>query len=68
MMSPAPASHPDDALPWTSGVKFERPNPPEIKFGFRANDDTQIDASELPTVVDLVDSIVQRFATLTGPL
>ena len=47
-MSPEPASHPDDALLWKSGIKFERPDPPEIKFGFRANDGTQIDAGELP--------------------
>ena len=46
---------------------MERPDPPKLSFGFRANDGTQIDAGELPGAIDLVESIVQRFATLTGP-
>jgi hypothetical protein len=45
---PNPASHLDDALPWNSGVQFDRPAPPEISFAFRANDGTQIDAAEFP--------------------
>ena len=44
-----------------------RPDPPQISFGFRANDGTQIDASELPAVIDLVESIARRFAVLPGP-
>jgi hypothetical protein len=67
MLSPKPASHPDEALQWNTGIKFERPVPPTIKFGFRANDDTQIDAGELPEAIDLVESIVERFAELEGP-
>lgn len=66
-ISPSFTSHPDDVFTWKSGIQFERPDPPEILFGFRANDGTQIDAAELPTVIDLVESIVQRFATLPGP-
>jgi len=38
-----------------------------MKFGFRANDDTEIDARELPRVIDLVESIAERFTTLQGP-
>jgi hypothetical protein len=49
------------------GVQFDRPAPPEISFGFRANDGTQIDAAEFPTVIDLVESIAQRFAALPRP-
>jgi hypothetical protein len=49
------------------GIQLERPDPPKIKFGFRANDGTQIDAAELPTVIALAQSIVQRFAVLPGP-
>jgi hypothetical protein len=66
-VQPDPAPHHDDVLTWKSGVQFERPDPPQISFGFRANDGTQIDAAELPTVIDLAESIVQRFATLLGP-
>ena len=46
---------------------MERPDPPKLSFGFRANDGIQIEAGELPGAIDLVESIVQRFATLTGP-
>jgi hypothetical protein len=66
-VQPDPAPYHDSALTWQSGVEFDRPDPPKLSFGFRANDGTQIDASELPTVIDLVESIVQRFATLPGP-
>jgi hypothetical protein len=66
-VAPNPAAHPDDVLLWTSGVQLERPDPPQVSFGFRANDGTQIDAGELPTAIDLAESIVQRFATLPGP-
>jgi hypothetical protein len=61
------AQAPDDVFTWASGVQLERPDPPKIKFGFRANDDTQIDAAELPRVIDLVESITQRFAALPCP-
>lgn len=66
-ISPAAASHPDDMLLWTSGVELDRPDPPDIMFGFRANDGTQIDVGELPAAIDLVESILDRFATLEGP-
>jgi hypothetical protein len=54
-------------LKWTSGVQFERPDPPELSFGFRANDGTHVDVRELPTAIDLVESIVNRFARLAAP-
>ena len=66
-ISPAAASHPDDMLLWTSGVELDRPDPPDIMFGFRANDGTQIDVGELPAAIDLVESILDRFAALQGP-
>ena len=43
--------HHGDALTMGLRVQLERPDPPEISFGFRANDGTQIEASELPTVI-----------------
>ncbi len=64
---PDPAPYPDAVLKWTSGVRFDRPNPPELSFGFRANDDTHIDSRELPTAIELVASILDRFDGLTGP-
>ncbi len=42
-------------------------HPAYCKFGFRANDGTEINTRELPTVIDLVESIVKRFAVLPGP-
>ncbi|KZS71655.1 hypothetical protein A4G26_06525 [Mycobacterium kansasii] len=62
-----PHHHPDDTYTWASGIQLEKPAPPELKFGFRANDGTEINTRELPTVIDLVESIVQRFAVLPGP-
>ena len=66
-VQPNPAPYHDSALTWNSGVQFERPEPPKLLFGFRANDGTQIDVGELPGAIYLVESIVQRFAALTGP-
>ena len=66
-VQPDPAPDPDAALTWNAGVDFERPDPPELSFGFRANDGTEIDARELPAAIDVVESILDRFATLTGP-
>jgi hypothetical protein len=66
-VGPVPERHPDDVFTWASGIQLERPDPPKIKFGFRANDGKQIDAAELPTVIALAQSIVQRFAVLPGP-
>ena len=63
----SPHHHPDDTYLWASGIKLQKPDPPELKFGFRANDGTEIDARELPTVIALVESISHRFAMLTGP-
>lgn len=62
-----PGNHPDDTYIWESGIQLEKPDPPELKFGFRANDGTEINTRELPTVIDLVESIVKRFAVLPGP-
>jgi hypothetical protein len=67
MVQPEFAPHPDDAYTWATGIRFDRPEPPLISFGFRANDGTQIDASELPAVIERVESIAQRFALLPGP-
>lgn len=58
---------PDDTYIWASGIQLEKPDSPELKFGFRANDGTEINTSELPRVIDLVESIVQRSAVLPGP-
>ena len=66
-VAPNFARHPDTAYTWKSGIEFERPEPPKLSFGFRANDGAQIDAGELPGAIDLVESILQRFATLAGP-
>jgi hypothetical protein len=66
-VQPDPAPYPDAALTWNAGVDFERPDPPKLSFGFRANDGTEIDARELPAAIDVVESILDRFATLTGP-
>jgi hypothetical protein len=66
-VQPNPAPYHDSVLTWKSGVQFERPEPPKLSFGFRANDGTQIDAAELPRAIDLVESIVQRFAAMPGP-
>ncbi|WP_343577712.1 hypothetical protein [Mycobacterium sp.] len=66
-VQPDPAPYHDSALTWQSGVEFERPDPPKLSFGFRANDGTQIDVSELSRVIDLIESIVQRFGGLEGP-
>ncbi len=67
-VQPSFANHPDERFRWASGIDFQRPDPPELSFGFRANDGTQIDASELPEAIDVVESIVERFASLPGPL
>ncbi|RFZ15667.1 hypothetical protein DSM43518_00219 [Mycobacterium marinum] len=66
LVKPSFARHPDDVFAWTSGIEFERPDPPELSFGFRANDGTEIGARELPAAIDVVESIVERFAALTG--
>jgi hypothetical protein len=67
LVKPSFAKHPNDVFAWTSGIEFQQPDPPELSFGFRANDGTQIDDRELPEAIDLVQSILDRFATLTGP-
>jgi hypothetical protein len=66
-LQPDPAPFHDSALTWKARVELQQPDPPKLSFGFRANDGTQIDAAELPAAIDLVESIVQRFATLAGP-
>lgn len=66
-LQPNPAPYHDSALTWNAGVQFEQPDPPQLTFGFRANDGTEIDARELPEAIALVESIVDRFGTLTGP-
>ncbi len=67
-VQPCPAPHHDTALTWNLGVQFERPEPPELSFGFRSNDGTtQIDARELPAAIDVVELMLDRFATLAGP-
>ncbi|GAB4662028.1 hypothetical protein MOKP64_43490 [Mycobacterium avium subsp. hominissuis] len=66
-LQPNPAPFHDSALTWNAGVEFQRPDPPELTFGFRANDGTEIGARELPGAIVLVESIVQRFSTLPGP-
>lgn len=66
-VNPSFAPHPDDVFTWKPGIQFERPDPPQISFGLHANDGTQIDAAELPTVIDLVESIAQRFDVLPAP-
>jgi hypothetical protein len=63
-VAPSFVNHPDAAFTWKSGIQFERPDPPELSFGFRANDGTQINAAELPTAIKLVESITERFALL----
>jgi hypothetical protein len=67
LVQPSFAQHHDDVFVWETGIEFEKPDPPILKFGFRANDGTEIEVSELPRAIDLAESIVQRFATLTGP-
>lgn len=62
-----PGTHPDDTYTWASGIQLEKPDPPELKFGFRANDGTEINTRELPRVIGLVEAILQRFAGLSGP-
>lgn len=64
---PDPAPYHDSALIWKSGVELQRPDPPELTFGFRANDGTEISVRELPAAIELVESILDRFATLEGP-
>lgn len=66
-VQPDPAPYHDAALTWKAGVDFQRPDPPELSFGFRANDGTEIDARELPKAIDVVESILDRFAKLPGP-
>jgi hypothetical protein len=66
-VQPDPAPYHDSALTWNSGVQFERPDPPQLSFGFRANDGTEIGTREIPAAIDVVESIVDRFATLAGP-
>lgn len=68
MVKPKNARHPDDVYRWAYGLQFERPDPPQLSFGFRANDGTEIDARELPSAIDVVESILDRFAKLPGPL
>jgi hypothetical protein len=66
-VQPNPAPYHDSALTWNAGVELQRPDPPELSFGFRANDGTEIGAHELLSAIDLVESIVQRFTTLPRP-
>lgn len=66
-VQPNPAPYHDSALMWQSGVELQKPDSPGLSFGFRANDGTEIGAGELPHAIDLVASVVERFATLTGP-
>jgi hypothetical protein len=66
-LQPNPAPYHDSALTWNAGVEFERPDPPQLTFGFRANDGTEIDARELSEAIKLVESIVQRLDRLAGP-
>ena len=67
LVKPSYAPHPNDMYRWECGLQFERPDPPELSFGFRANDGTEISARELPTAIDLVASIIDRFSGLAAP-
>jgi hypothetical protein len=60
-------AHRDDVFAWQPGIEFTRPDPPELSFGFRANDGTEISVRELPGAIELVESILDRFAVLTAP-
>lgn len=66
-LQPSPAPSHDAALTWDAGVQFERPDPPQLKFGFRANDGTEIEALQLPEAIDLVETILRRFSMMPGP-
>lgn len=67
LVKPANAPHPNDVYRWEYGLKFERPDPPELSFGFRANDGTEIDIREFPEAIQLVESIIDRLAQLERP-
>lgn len=67
VIMPNDAPQPNTYYRWEYPVKFERPDPPELSFGFRANDGTEIDIREFPEAIKLVESILDRLAGLTGP-
>ncbi|MCV7084384.1 hypothetical protein [Mycolicibacter hiberniae] len=67
LVKPDYAPHPNDMYRWEYGLHFERPDPPELLFGFRANDETEISARELPGAIALVASILDRFDKWTAP-
>ncbi|MFB1297642.1 hypothetical protein ACAG24_019190 [Mycobacterium sp. pW049] len=64
---PDPKPFHDSVMKWTSEIAFHEPPPPDVDFGFRANNGVEISLFGLPDLVDHVISIVETFDDLPGP-
>jgi|GEM_PF-4552684 len=64
-----PASVPDhDAVVlWGSGIDFKVPPPPNVDFGFRANNGSEVNLLGLGRLIEHVAVIVDSFTDLQGP-
>lgn len=52
---------------WSEGIDFQEPKPPEVIFGFRANDGSSVRYDDLPHLIAHVDEILELFAKLKVP-
>lgn len=54
-------------VPWSRGVKFDPPPPPETEFGFRATDGSNVSINAIPVLISYVEQLVKRFEKLETP-
>lgn len=54
-------------VPWSRGVKFDPPPPPETEFGFRATDGSNVSINAIPVLISYVEQLVKRFENLETP-
>ena len=52
---------------WSEGIDFREPKPPEVVFGFRANDGSEVRYNDLPHLIAHVEQILELFAKLKIP-
>ncbi|TPG23979.1 hypothetical protein [Mycolicibacterium hodleri] len=62
-----PGMDDENLIPWSEGIELQQPPPPQVTFGFRANDGSELSADAIPALISYVEQILNRFAKLQAP-
>lgn len=63
-VQPDPAPFDDAVIVWKSGIRFDEPPPPDVEFGFRANNGSEATIAALGWIRQHVEQIVERVGQL----